>query len=168
MKFGNQLHYRKNKLWTEFYFNYDEAKDILSKIMSSIEDPLKQEEYKKEFENFLMEELKKVNDWFSKMEIQCFQTQKELKEQYSTSDIYDKNHQATIAEFSEFLVSLKDFGQLNHLAFSKIIKKYIKNQKDSTQFKDDFLASLQKSYFRNSKELETILIQIHVRINKFI
>lgn len=168
MKFGNQLSYRKNKLWTEFYFNYEDAKNLLTKLALNLEDSLKTNEIVETFEKFLTEELKKVNDWYCKMEIQCFQTQKELKEQYSVSDIYDKTHQATIAEFSEFLVSLKDFGLLNHMAFTKIIKKYQKTLKVSTKFKDDFINSLNNSYFRNSKEIETILIQIHVRFSLLI
>ena len=91
----------------------------------------------------------------------AFSTLKELKVHFASSDeIYDINQQILIAEFSDMLVSLRNFVTLNDVAFQKIIKKYKKIYDDELiqAVENHFLSQ----YFLTSKALDTIMSPIHV------
>jgi SPX domain protein involved in polyphosphate accumulation len=164
MKFGNQFTLKQNPLWVEFYLHYDEGKQMISRLKRLKLDSKPIVNLAVEIKDFLTSQLKNINDWYIKIETQCVTTQKELKEEYTNSDLYDLNQQFTIAEFSELLVSLRDFSELNALAFQKIIKKFDKVSSDEkvTKMCKEIEVSLQSQYFRTSKEVETIFTQIHV------
>lgn len=164
MKFGHQFALKKNTLWVEFYLNYDKGKQILHAIKKLKLENKSIASETKQFAEFILEELKKCNDWYTKIELQCLHTQKELREEYSQSDIYDLNQQFTIAEFSELVVSIRDFATINEIAFTKIIKKFDKTTKDPSlkTMIDECTKNVEKVYFKTSKEVENILTQIHV------
>lgn len=175
MKFGNQLKLRESVLWKEFYLDYDFLKNLIKRIVQTKQ---KGESEKKEentlikvkksspellnlFFELISKEIIKVDEWYIKVEAQCHKTIQELESKYSQTDSYELNDQIMVAQFSEKIISIKDFATLNHTAFIKIIKKYKKYLGE-----DDRIEKVQKnlstSYFCTTKGLEGLEAKIHV------
>lgn len=175
MKFGNQLKLRESVLWKEFYVDYDILKKLIKRIVQ-LKD--KKELDKKEentlikvkktfselsnlfFEN-IIKEISKVDEWYIKVEAQCHKTIQELESKYSQSDSYELNDQIMVAQFSEKIISIKDFASLNNIAFQKIIKKFKKNVGEDERL-ENVKKALSLSYFCTSKGLEGLEAKIHV------